>query len=370
MERWQQLEAEFGAQKTVYIAKSTNIESTNSTIIYQKVLKGYDREFIVNNSLDFIGGDLAFLVWYSFKLKINLVHLHSFFLNDYLYYHSLFKSFSAKYMIQDRNLGRTNALKNYLFKQSGGIASSCIQKNIVQHDGLALFYDVEIFFSYGDKTLDDILSLGGRIDHACPVGSFAMEKSLLKLDKFNLKRSPDIDVFYIGINAITSSRTDWSGYYKSIAWLAQLASDSGNLRIVIKHHPSWVSDEKEFEIINGSGIEYLDKNVDSYECAYRSNFVITYGSSMGYELTGDGLNVTFLDPDDNNPFINQFVHIDDNVVNSYDDLKLLILGSRSAKPNPKMIMNSDYCYGASGVSRRIYEYLNSYELKTATKDLT
>lgn len=359
LDRWYSLEQEFTSPQTVYVAKSRNIKSDTSVVISREILKGYDRSLLLRGSLRFFFRDLVFLVWYSFRLNINLIHLHSFFINDYLYYYSLFKIFSAKYMIQDRNLGRTNALKNHLFKQSGGVVAACVQKNIVQHDGLALFYDIDIFFSYGDKTLQDALSLGGRVDHVFPVGSFAMEKSIRKLDTATLKKSPSIDVLFVGINAITSSRTDWRGYYKSVAWLVKLASESQNLRIAIKHHPSWIFDKKELEIIEGSGITYLEKNIDSYELAYRSKFIITYGSSMGYELAGHGLNVIFLDPDKGNPFINQFVHADENVISDYKNLKRCILAPPRVESTQKIIKNSDYCYSDSHVSKRIYEYLIS-----------
>jgi len=360
--RWKKLESKFGPENTVFISRSTSVNSGSKNLILRQVLRGYDRRFIFKNMVKFFSFDIIFLAWYSFKLKINLVNLHLFFINDYLYYRSLFSLCSAKYMIQDRNLGRTNALKNYLFKDSGGVVSSCIQKNIVQHNGFALFYDIDLFFSYGFKTADDIISLGGRVNRTIPVGSFAMENSSLE-SKRVIKERYEIDIIYIGINAITSTRTDWSGYYASITWLARLAKASNNLKIVIKHHPSWIPDQREFEIIKDTGVEYLDKKLDSYEAASNSEVVMTYGSSMGYELIGNGSNVIFLDPDECNPFINNFVHSDGNVISFYEELEALVLKKRPYVRKPKNVNPSDYCMVDGEVAQRIFDDLNAYEPK-------
>jgi hypothetical protein len=362
IDKWSKLESHFNCKKTIFISRSKIVKANNNNVIYRLVSRGYDKKWIAKNILSLISSDIIFLIWYSLKLKINLVYLHSFFINDYLYYRSLFRLCNAKYMIQDRNLGRTNALKNYLFKDSGGIVSSCIQKNIAQHDGFALYYDIDLFFSYGVKTADDILSLGGRVNQTIPVGSYAMENSSLE-SKWVIKECYDIDIIYIGINAISSTRTDWSGYYSSITWLARLAKASNNLKIVIKHHPTWISDPRELKIIKDTGIEYLDNKLDSYDAASKSEIIITYGSSMGYELMGNGSNIIFLDPGECNPFINNFVHSDGNVISFYEDLESLVLKKRLSELKPKNLNPSDYCIVDGVVSKRIFDSLNSYEPK-------
>ena len=355
-DRWSNLENDFTSKETVYVAKSSTTNTPNKkNIIYHETLHGYDRGRILSNALRLLTSDIIYLISSSFKFKINLIHVHSHFINDYFYYYSLFKMCKAKYMIQDRNLGRTNALKNYLFKFSGGVASSCIQKNIVQHNGYALFYDTDIFFSYGVKTAEDILNLGARINHLHPVGSFAMGNSSFKPDTHSINNK--IDILYIGINVVTSDKADWSGYYQSVNWLAELARKNKHLHIAIKHHPSWTSDEKEFAIIQGSGIKYLDKNIDSYEVANQSTYIITFGSSMGYELTGYNFNVIFIDPGHDNPFINNFVHKDKNVIHEYKDLEFLVNDQTNFEQKKNKIKNINYCYPNQEISRSIHKYL-------------
>ena len=358
-DRWSSLEEIFTSKETAYIVKSSIVDlPEKKNIINHKIMHGYDRSNILSKGLKMFTSDIIFLISSSFKFNMNLIHMHSYFTNDYFYYDSLFKVVKAKYLIQDRNLGGTNALKNYLFKLSGGVASSCVQKNIVQHNGHALFYDTDIFFSYGNKTAEDIMSLSARIDHLHPVGSFAMDNALLQPNSSSVKN--DIDILYIGINAITSDKTDWSGYYKSINWLVELANRNLNLNIVIKHHPSWISDPKESFIIKGSKIKYLDKKIDSYEVARKSTYIITYGSSMGYELTGYNLNVIFIDPDYDNPFINSFVHQDKNVVHEYKDLELLVNNETIFQQKKNRIKNINYCYPHKEISKSIHKYLVTY----------
>ena len=269
----------------------------------------------------------------------------------------------AKYMIQDRNLGRTNALKNYLFKKFGGIASSCIQKNIVQHNEYALFYDTDIFFTYGNRTADDILDLGARIDKIIPVGSFAMESSHKNRARYSNQSEAQedvIDVLYIGINAVTSKKTNWDGYYESIKWLANLYKNEKTLNIAIKHHPSWVSDARELSITKNTHIKYIKETDDSYQVASQARVIITYGSSMGYELLGQGKNVFFIDPDEKNPFINKFVYRDKKVINNYEQFEFLIRSKDKLHNNTK---RDDYCNSEEHTSSRIHESLVLYSHK-------
>ncbi len=371
IDRWLKLEREFNIDNTIFLARNdmdSVIKSKHNIFVY-KTMCNYERKFLIRLLFKSFFYDIFFLVKNSFNLGINLIHIHTLYVNDYLYYSNVFKECRAKFMIQDRNLGMTNALKNYLFKKSGGVVTSCIQKNIVQYNGNALFYDTDVFFSYGNKTAEDILTLGARIDKVFPVGSLAMDVlssvSECKPD-VEAKQGGSIDILYIGINAITSDKTNWSGYYESIVWLAKLSNDLVNLKVVIKHHPSWIPDKKEYEIIKDTNVEYLDKNLDSYSAAHSSKIIMTYGSSMGYELMGCGLNVIFVDPLNENTFINNFVHDDNIVVYNFEDLKSLMHSPKNFKQTLHMSENADYCYSQDGVSSRIYNFL----ISSTPKDIT
>ena len=368
IDRWLQLEKEFTVEKTVFIAKSHTVKSiNNNNIVYREQLKDYDRSLLIKDLPRLLFSDLFFLILRSLKLNINLVHLHQYFINDYLYYETLFRICSARYMIQDRNLGRTNALKNHLFKKSGGIAASCIQKNILEHGTSALFYDADIFFSYGNKTSEDIMALGGRIQEIVPVGSFSMDNSLAKLN-LNPMSSKHFDILYIGQNT-TSTKTNWEFNYESISWLVKLIGELTNLKVAIKHHNTWTGDDEELEITKNSGIKYIDYSENSYDLGLKSNLVLTYGSSMGYELLSQGVKVAFLDPGNENPFINNFVYSDNIIINSYTDLKLLIQNDQINNQNLIVKKSEDYCLTELGVSKRIYDYLSSYNPNNIKYDI-
>tara|TARA_Y100000768_G_scaffold117426_1_gene86741 strand:+ start:3213 stop:4664 length:1452 start_codon:yes stop_codon:yes gene_type:complete len=364
IDRWNYLQEKFGRDKTIFIARSKEVKNDKDRNIFHLIpTKGYDRDYLHKNVITLLFRDLFYLTRKSFQLKINLVHLHSFFVNDFIYYSTLFQMNKAKYMIQDRNLGRTNALKNYLFKKFGGIASSCIQKNIVQHNEYALFYDTDIFFTYGNRTADDILDLGARIDKIIPVGSFAMESSHKNRARYSNQSEAQedvIDVLYIGINAVTSKKTNWDGYYESIKWLANLYKNEKTLNIAIKHHPSWVSDARELSITKNTHIKYIKETDDSYQVASQARVIITYGSSMGYELLGQGKNVFFIDPDEKNPFINKFVYRDKKVINNYEQFEFLIRSKDKLHNNTK---RDDYCNSEEHTSSRIHESLVLYSHK-------
>ena len=357
--RWQSLENKFTEKETVYITRfSSKDKSTKNNIFNHRNLRDYDRTSLLNIGIKDLFRDIIFLSKLSLRLKMNFFHIHIYFVNDFLYYATLFRECIAEYMIQDRNLGRTNALKNYLFKLSGGAISSCIQKNIVQHNGNALFYDVDIFFAYGNRTSEDIMNLGARIDRLKPIGSFAFMNSSHVSD--NNKRIDRIDILYIGINAINSKKTDWSGYYKSVEWLAKFSRQNPHLNIFIKHHPSWNEDKKEQVIIQDTAIKYLNKNLDSYQAANNSTFIVTYGSSMGYELIGYDFNVIFLDPTNNNPFINNFVRDDKNVINDYKSMEFLLDNIEIFEEKKKSLNQSDYCHQNKEISDSIYQTFYSY----------
>ncbi len=362
LNRWMALESIFTKKKTVFISRATpsNKIAGIHNIFLQKNMHGYCRDEVMACSISTFISDIYFLVRQSLHSGINFIHIHTLYVNDYYYYTAVFNVVKAKYMIQDRNLGRTNAIKNYLFKKHGGRASSCVQKNIVQYNGNALFYDSDIFFSYGEKTAEDILSLGARINNVSAVGSFAMEPNVAELDRINKSYEEKVytaDVLYIGINAINSDKTNWDGYYKSVKWVSRLSNDMNNLKVCIKHHATHIGeDSRESDIICKSNVEYLDKNLNSYVCAGNSRIILTYGSSMGYELIGRGMNVIFLDVCDN-PFINNFVS-SEHTVQDYNSLVERV--KQGIKESENHVGDKDYCQPSDDVSSQIHSNLVNY----------
>ena len=352
IDRWIPLEKEFKVGNTVFISRADIHNEESRNLLYRPFLKGYSRGMIKSIYIKLALLDLPRVIYYSFKLNFNLLFIYTHLINDYLYFYSLFKTSTADYLIQDRNLGTTNPIKNYLFKESGGLITSCLQKNIIQHNGTGLFYDIDIFFTFGNKTGEEALKLGGNVGKIRPVGSLSMNNALKSYEE---KGAYLYDVLYIGLNT-ESKRTDWNGYYKSNKWLSALSKEKKKLNISIKHHPSWIKDDKENEILKDSNVIYLDKNLDSYELARKSKIIITYGSSMGYELCGQGFNVIFLDPYKDNPFLNNFVYEYEVVINDYHNL---IPRVRDILEERRLhrVESDDFCLKNQKVAYSIYDFL-------------
>ena len=350
--RWKKLEIEFNSNKTIYISKgdiSGMTKLPNNVAIYRD-MRNYDRKILIQLFFKSFFYDVFFTVKNSFYLGINLVHIHTLYVNDYLYYSNVFKECRAKFMIQDRNLGMTNALKNYLFIDSGGIFSSCIQKNIVQHNANSLFFDIDILFSLGDETAEDLFDFGARINTVLPVGSLAMET--YKNEEINNKN--EIDVLYIGINAVSAKKENYDSYYDSVEWLANLSITYPGLKIYIKHHLSWNDDPVEFNIIKKSNIRYLNKKVNSYQLSFQSKLIVTYGSTMGYELIGLGKKVIFFDPNNDNPFLTDSLNRSKNVLKDYNIAKSLF----SNIDEIDYVENTEnYCSKNTNVSKSIFQNL-------------
>ena len=353
--RWLKLESEFNYSNTVFISKSemgSEINLKHNISVY-KAMFNYDRKLLIRLLFKSFFYDIFFLVKNSINLGINLIHIHTSYVNDYLYYSNVFQDCRAKFMTQDRNLGMTNALKNYLFIRAGGELSSCIQKNIVQHNANSLFFDADILFSLGKKTAEDLFHFGARIDSVVPVGSLAME-SMGVMPNQNVNAKKEIDILYIGINAVNAKKENYDGYYDSIEWLANLSITYPNLKILIKHHPSWNNDPTEFDIIKKSNIQYIDKELDSYQLSFKSNLIVTYGSTMGYELIGCGQKVLFFDPNNDNPFLIDSLNRSKYVIKDYNIAKSLLgkideIDYFESKEN--------YCIPNTNVSKSIYQNL-------------
>ena len=260
--------------------------------------RGYDRRAVVKAFKVEVLRGLWISVWMSLKLRMNLFYALTPVVKDYLQYYSLFRSNRAPFLIQERHYN-TSAVKNFLFKRFGGKAATSIQKNILMNDQSSFYYDMDCFFSLGRSTVARAFQYGGRIDQVVPVGSMFMEHYWYG----DVKAHPrTFDVVMLGINTMNAmSRLDaYNGfvddYYETIRWLVRFKQEFPAVRIAIKHHASAGEDRVEEEIIQGSGIEQLEKAGNSYEAAFRSCCTVTYGSTMGYELNAHGVPVLFLDP--------------------------------------------------------------------------
>jgi len=357
--------------KLIKLVKKENILCviTNDTVrkkfpdynvVKKSFYKNYNRIEVLNTIRhEFVKGFLISLK-VSLKTKVNLFPTTMLIIKDYLCYLSLFQSNSSDYIIQERHYN-TNAIKNYLFKKMGGIASTTIQKNILQLDQTIYYMDSDCFFSLGKRTAERAFQYGANIDRVVPVGSLFMEHYWFS-NLSPLVKKKSFDIVMIGINVMNAynrmdSYTEFmDDYYNSIRWLVRFKKEYPQYQIVIKHHQSASEDEIETKILYRSGIKVF-KDGNSYEVAFASQCAVTFGSTMGFELNAHGLTTFFFDPGyrcsilpdkKNDPLWSLRVQ-------SYEELRTKLLNVMSvSKVKVAPFCIDEICLDSSSVSIKIY----------------
>ena len=332
-----------------------------------KIIDHYDYKIITQVVIHelFIG------IWVCLKtsisLGINLFPIYLSLVKEYYSYKTLFNTYRADYLIQERHYS-TNPIKNFLFKESGGRATSSIQKNLIENDQMAYYIDIDYLFSLGNRTMDRVFKYGAEIDNIIPVGSFFMEYYWFN-NPLTIKKN--IDVIMLGMNIMNSyERFDkydkfMLDYYYSIKWLVKFKRENPSYRVVIKHHSSAGEDEFENKILLDSDVEVLSKDDasgNSYQLAFNSRCVVTYGSTMCYEMIAHGVPSFFFDPeyrccflpDKNNDNLLGGLRLSTYKV--FSDTLLSTLRKDNKVKDPSFSRN-DLCLNSSGVSNKIYNII-------------
>ncbi len=337
-------------------------EFPNHKIEKLSLYKNHDRHEILRT----IYYELFFGFWICLKtsiaLKTNLFQQSFFIIKTILQYKSLLKYNSADFLLQER-LYTANAIKNHLFKASGGIATATMQKSILELCKMSYYIDIDYFFSLGNRTAERALDYGGRIQKVMPVGSLFMEYYWFSSQKSIEK---NIDVLMLGMNIMNEyERFDkynnfMNDYYGTIRWLARFKIKYPHYKIAIKHHASASDDKIENEIISGSGVQILPINENSYEFAFGSRCVVSYGSTMGYEMNAHGVSSFFPDPGNRCTFLPD---ADDNLIeglrlSSFDEYENKLLSFLTSNRNDAIVSinQNDLCLESSEVSNTIYNH--------------
>jgi hypothetical protein len=248
------------------------------------------------------------------------------------------------------------------------MSSSTLQKNIPPQGRNGLYYDSDIFFTLGDKTGDRPKKLGGRFDKIVPVGSLFFESEWHKTDNANFILKKDWDILYVGINHRGAEFQDiyadyQDDYYEHFVWLANLSREHPTLRIGISHHTSNIRDVTEMELIRGTNIERLDSTLSSYRLAFQSRLIVTFGSTMGFEMLGCNVPTIFLDPGGRNwQFLPDTEEPDIIRIESFEELLAFWSMFESLEINSMKMLTptftpEDWCKKSDGVSASIFATL-------------
>ncbi len=369
LKRFEKLLNLVGNYKVLCIIREESIKKTFPQ--YQFYKKRPFRNINLSDLFKSLFNEIFFGIWVvlkiSIKTKVNLFPISFRIIHNYLSYKSLFDSNIANYIIQGKHY-ETEPIKNFMFKKLGGIASTSIQKNIIENAPLFFYMDLDILFSLGKDGYSRIYEYGGRVDKVYPVGSLFMEyQSFAKKQKLIKK----YDIAILGINTSNAySRLDFfdkfmDDYYSLYRWAAKLSLERPNYKIVVIHHASAGEDIIEDKILSGSNVKVLDKNYNSYEIAFSSKLAITYGSTMGYELNAHNLPTLFVDPGSRCAFLPEkgSDYIDNLRLDTYDKFKLIaedIIDNKKIK-NLEKNSSENFCLESSTVSNRINTYFEKIE---------
>jgi hypothetical protein len=365
LERFKKLINLIGKKNTLVVLRNFEIQDDTGYNFYNKKLfRGFDKNELCDSIYKefFSGFWIVFVA--SLKTKINLFPLTLEIIHSFLSFKSLFDSNKADFILQERHYN-TNAVKNYLFKKMGGVSSATIQKNIIEADLMFAFMDIDILFSLGNSGFGRLFDYGAKIDTVHPVGSFFMEYYWFDKD---FKIENNFDILFLGINVTNGeSRIDkytkWNeDYYTSFKWLVKIKKYNPKLRIAIKHHASaGIEDPVELSILKNSGIIIADKKLNSYQLAFSSKCVLTYGSTMGYELAAHGVHSLFVDPNFRCAFLPEIENdnLGKNRISSYDDFKKAVDCILNGNGNDYLptLTKFDLCRESTETSKNIVDYL-------------
>jgi len=356
----------FGKQKVLIVAQA-DMDKPGYNITYRPEYKFYDRNEVTRSLFQETRKGLRLYLDLSKKARINLLPIASDIIKQCLYAYSIFKHNHSKYYIERRQY-ETSAVKNHIFHKFGGTYSCCTQINLQQLGVNGFYYDTDVFFTLGNKSAGWVFNYGARINHVVPVGSTAMECCYFSN---NAKRTQvqKYDIVFITNNKITvfpyldGYTSFMDDYYEPFKWLADFSIQNPGLRIGIKNGPRRIIDERERRIIEDTPILYIDKTLNSYEVAFQAKCAIAYGSTMGYELLGNGLPVLYLAPGMRSMFlpVENDAYLEPYRVSNYEAFcqKLTILLSGQLLNGMIHMDKSDFCLDSSGTSERIYSWLLS-----------
>lgn len=296
----------------------------------------------------------------------NFTSIFKFIVYDIIKYKKIYSQYSAKYYFNYKFYD-TNPIQNFIFKETGGIKTSCFQKSLCFLP-LSCFVYSDIFFSLGKEQGKICNDLGGEIKLFKPVGSFFIESTWLKQKK-DLEKIPDIDVLIIGMNVpwkYSLVDEDFkNGYYKKfIPWIKKISEDFPTKKIYYKHHSNFSGDIREKNLLSNTNIKIIrdDMSINStYAWAFKSKINLSFGSTMVLELNGNGKKAYFIDPDGKNyQWYYGISNFEKYRIRTYDTLKKMIENNDNKKSELNFEDKDFLCIRSDNTSKNIANFLKSW----------
>lgn len=237
----------------------------------------------------------------SQKLGVDIYRLAFSVLNQYLYYHRMFSCISAEYCLTWRDYSAFS-IKRDMFKQFGGKAVATVQRSRHGLTTLAAFMDVDIYFPLGNWFTALAGRLGGKIGRSIPIGSLFCEVNLADTSL----ASEEFDIVFIDTlmgEVLNFYDRYYDDHMEVYAWLGQFANRHKNAKVAFKCDQRYpLRSQVIMEELEKNGVHIINTR-DSYKEAVKGRVVVTYHSTMGFELMGVGQPVLFCDPGQRSPYM-------------------------------------------------------------------
>ena len=313
--------------------------------------------FNTSKILKLFGAALVKSLFFSIKLKTNLIDINFHLLKLNLKYDCIFQDVNGKYLLQERQYS-TGSIKHYLFKKYGGKKYAVLQKNIPQLVGPGTYCSADYFFTLGEKTSEQAIVSGGKFEEIYPVGSLFMEARYFNENETNI---PKLDLINIASNVknfLDGNENFLKNWYLHFEWVRKFSDEFPKYKIAIKLKEDQLQYDKKFlKIFEKSNVKII-KSPHSYHIAFNAKAICTFSSTMGFELIGNGRDCTFVDPLNCNTSFLPKNEIHNLIkVTTYEDFRKDIIKKVTNKISNKNYNKSDYCLNSEKTSKRISDFL-------------
>ena len=358
---FQQLSKYFS--KTLFITTIKDFKKKDNFLFFDKY-----KHLKLKLNLKFFYNYFIFLPFkilkFSINSKNNLFGINLHILKIYFKYLSIFKDNKANYLIQERYY-RSSSLKNYLFKESGGICVSITQRVLPIYSSFGMFVDCDNFFSLGNQTAEIILNQDSSIKRVIPIGSISMCQNY-----FNNKNYITNEVETYDLLDLESRMADfndvyydfWNDWYLKFRWLGKFSKNNPKLKIAIKIRPEHTSIINNLRIkneIKNSNIKIIDGSennfrFNTYHYAFKAKSLCTWISTIGFEMLGHGKKCFYINPNLKNTSYKNFSLLDKFTIDNYEKFEKKVLNEiNSSNQITDDYIKEDFCVKSDNVFEKL-----------------
>jgi len=294
-------------------------------------------------------------------IKINLFYFSLKLIFENYFYNYIFNNSNIKGILSHKHYSTSNIANFYINNNSG--KSFVIQKNINTANSNGFFISADCLFSLSKNSKIENELTFSKIKNYEYTGSFFMQN----LNKEKKAQDVDLkyDILYLAGNGLKPKlyydtyKSYANDYLLHLDWLKKISSQFENLKVGFKHHSN-NNDIFEENILKGSRVKIIDKNINSYHLVEQSNFICSWASTMILESIALKKHSYFLNPGLRNiQFLKGIKNFKEISISNYEQLLTIY---EDAKENNfiKNNLNEDYCVKKNNISNEIINSIYKY----------